>query len=382
MTSSMDPASDIDLGFMREAIALAAEGRYSTTPNPAVAHDDAADGRVVGRGFHARAGAPHAEAAALAAAADADLRGATAYVSLEPCNHHGRTGPCAEALIAAGIARVVYAEDDPNPRVDGGGAARLRAAGVDVLGGVGAAEAATLNRGFFKRMRTGLPRVRVKLAMSLDGAVALASGESQWITGPEARAEVQRLRAESCAVLTGIGTVLADDPSLNVRDPRFDLRGRQPLRVVLDSALRMPPSARLLAIDGATLVFTASCDAAARARLEQAGAEVVGIAAGAGGLDLAAVLRELGRRGINEALVEAGPLLAGRVIDARACDELVVHVAPKLLGREAQRAFALASPLSLAAALEFDLVTVERLGADVALTLTPAPAGAGTGASP
>jgi len=382
MTSSMDPASDIDLGFMREAIALAAEGRYSTTPNPAVGCVIVRDGRVVGRGFHARAGAPHAEAAALAAAADADLRGATAYVSLEPCNHHGRTGPCAEALIAAGIARVVYAEDDPNPRVDGGGAARLRAAGVDVLGGVGAAEAATLNRGFFKRMRTGLPRVRVKLAMSLDGAVALASGESQWITGPEARAEVQRLRAESCAVLTGIGTVLADDPSLNVRDPRFDLRGRQPLRVVLDSALRMPPSARLLAIDGATLVFTASCDAAARARLEQAGAEVVGIAAGAGGLDLAAVLRELGRRGINEALVEAGPLLAGRVIDARACDELVVHVAPKLLGREAQRAFALASPLSLAAALEFDLVTVERLGADVALTLTPAPAGAGTGASP
>ena len=382
MTSSMDPASDIDLGFMREAIALAAEGRYSTTPNPAVGCVIVRDGRVVGRGFHARAGAPHAEAAALAAAADADLRGATAYVSLEPCNHHGRTGPCAEALIAAGIARVVDAEDDPNPRVDGGGAARLRAAGVDVLGGVGAAEAATLNRGFFKRMRTGLPRVRVKLAMSLDGAVALASGESQWITGPEARAEVQRLRAESCAVLTGIGTVLADDPSLNVRDPRFDLRGRQPLRVVLDSALRMPPSARLLAIDGATLVFTASCDAAARARLEQAGAEVVGIAAGAGGLDLAAVLRELGRRGINEALVEAGPLLAGRVIDARACDELVVHVAPKLLGREAQRAFALASPLSLAAALEFDLVTVERLGADVALTLTPAPAGAGTGASP
>ena len=382
MTSSMDPASDIDLGFMREAIALAAEGRYSTTPNPAVGCVIVRDGRVVGRGFHARAGAPHAEAAALAAAADADLRGATAYVSLEPCNHHGRTGPCAEALIAAGIARVVYAEDDPNPRVDGGGAARLRAAGVDVLGGVGAAEAATLNRGFFKRMRTGLPRVRVKLAMSLDGAVALASGESQWITGPEARAEVQRLRAESCAVLTGIGTVLADDPSLNVRDPRFDLRGRQPLRVVLDSALRTPPSARLLAIDGATLVFTASCDAAARARLEQAGAEVVGIAAGAGGLDLAAVLRELGRRGINEALVEAGPLLAGRVIDARACDELVVHVAPKLLGREAQRAFALASPLSLAAALEFDLVTVERLGADVALTLTPAPAGAGTGASP
>ena len=373
----MHAASDIDLGFMREAIALAAEGRYSTTPNPAVGCVLVRDGRVVARGFHARAGAPHAEAAALAAAADADLRGATAYVTLEPCNHHGRTGPCAEALIAAGIARVVYAEDDPNPQVEGGGAARLRAAGIDVLGGVGAAEAASLNRGFFKRMRTGLPRVRVKLAMSLDGAVALASGESQWITGPEARAEVQRLRAESCAVLTGIGTVLADDPSLNVRDPRFELRGRQPLRVVLDSALRMPPSARMFALDGTTLVFTASRNALARTRLEQAGAEVVTGAAGEGGLDLAAVLGELGRRGINEVLVEAGPMLAGQVIDGRWFDELVVHVAPKLLGRDARRAFALASPLSLAAALRLDLVDVERLGADVALTLTPAPAGAG-----
>ncbi len=371
----MHSASDIDLGFMREAIALAARGRYSTTPNPAVGCVIVRDGRVVARGFHARAGAPHAEAAALAAAAQADLRGATAYVSLEPCNHHGRTGPCAEALLAAGIARVVYAEDDPNPQVEGGGAARLRAAGIDVLGGVGAAEAAALNRGFFKRMRTGLPRVRVKLAMSLDGAVALASGESQWITGAEARAEVQRLRAESCAVLTGIGTVLADDPSLNVRDPRFELRGRQPLRVVLDSALRMPPSARMLALDGATLVFTASGDAGARSRLEQAGAEVVAGAAGADGLDLAAVLGELGRRGINDVLVEAGPLLAGKVIDGRWFDELVVHVAPKLLGRDARRAFALASPLSLAAALRLDLVDVERLGADVALTLTPAPAG-------
>jgi len=372
----MQSASDIDLGFMREAIALAAEGRYSTTPNPAVGCVIVRDGRVVARGFHARAGAPHAEAAALADATEGDVRGATAYVSLEPCNHHGRTGPCAEALIEAGIVRVVYAEDDPNPRVAGGGAARLRAAGIDVLGGVGAAEAATLNRGFFKRMRTGLPRVRVKLAMSLDGAVALASGESQWITGPEARAEVQRLRAESCAVLTGIGTVLADDPSLNVRDSRFDLRGRQPLRVVLDSGLRVPPSARLLAIDGATLVFTASRDAAARARLEQAGAEVVVTAAGEGGVDLAAVLLELGQRNINEVLVEAGPLVAGRVIGDRRFDELVVHVAPKLLGREARRAFELVSPLSLAAALELELATVERLGADVALTLTSVPAGA------
>ncbi|MEQ8232584.1 MAG: bifunctional diaminohydroxyphosphoribosylaminopyrimidine deaminase/5-amino-6-(5-phosphoribosylamino)uracil reductase RibD [Gammaproteobacteria bacterium] len=370
----MPAASDTDLRFMREAIALAAEGRYSTSPNPAVGCVIVRDGTILARGFHARAGGPHAEAAALAAAAadGVDVRGATAYVSLEPCNHHGRTGPCAEALIAAGIARVVYAEDDPNPAVAGGGAGRLREAGIAVEGGVGAVPAGALNRGFIKRMRSGLPRVRVKLAMSLDGAVALASGESQWITGPTARAEVQRLRAESCAVMTGVGTVLADDPALTVRDERFAMRGRQPLRVILDSTLRTPPTAHLLGLPGGTLIFTATEDAQLHAQLARTGAEVVVVGRGAGGLDLAAVLTALGARGVNELLVEAGPQLAGQVIEARVFDELVVHLAPKLLGREARRAFALASPLALAEALTLETVAVARLGADTALTFVPA----------
>jgi diaminohydroxyphosphoribosylaminopyrimidine deaminase / 5-amino-6-(5-phosphoribosylamino)uracil reductase len=373
----MSAASETDIRFMHEAVALAAEGRYSTSPNPAVGCVIVRDGGILARGFHERAGGPHAEAAALAAAAAAgiDVRGATAYVSLEPCNHHGRTGPCAEALVAAGIARVVYAEEDPNPAVAGGGAGRLRAAGIAVEGGVGAAAAAALNRGFIKCMRTGLPRVRVKLAMSLDGAVALASGESQWITGPVARAEVQRLRAEACAVLTGVGTVLADDPSLTVRDARFVMRGRQPLRVVLDSALRTPAASRMLGLAGGTLIFTANEDTQAHARLARTGAEIAVVTRGAGGLDLPAVLAALGARGVNELLVEAGPLLAGQFIEARSFDELVVHLAPKLLGRAARRAFTLASPLELAAALTLETTTVERLGDDVSLTFVPAPHG-------
>lgn len=356
-----------DRAFLREAIELARAGRYSTSPNPAVGCVLVRDGEVVGRGFHARAGEGHAEVVALAQAG-ARARGATAYVSLEPCNHHGRTGPCSEALVAAGVRRVVYGPDDPNPAVDGSGAARLRAAGIEVHGGVEAAAARALNAGFFQRMRSGRPRVVLKIAMSLDGAMALASGESQWITGPAARAAVQGLRAAAGAVVTGIGTVLADDPRLDVRDPAYELRGRQPWRVVLDSHLRTPPTARLFTVAGPCLVVGATAAAGAAAdALRAAGAEVRDAPAGAGGLDLGAVLDLLGELPVNDVLVEAGPTLAGRFLAAGLVDELVVHLAPKLLGRTARRAFDLDSPARLADALCLDLVSSTRLGDDMAL---------------
>jgi len=359
-----------DLGFMLEAVALAAEGRYSTSPNPAVGCVLVRAGEIVGRGFHVRAGTAHAEVAALAAAGPA-ARGATAYVSLEPCNHHGRTGPCTEALLAAGVARVVYACDDPNPRVAGQGAARLRAAGVDVVAGVGAAEASALNRGYFKRMRSGRPFVRIKIAMSLDARMALASGESQWITGPAARAEVQRLRAESCAIVTGSGTVLADDPALTVREARFGLHGRQPRRIVVDRRLAVPATARLLSLPGATHVLTTCSDASRVAALEAAGAVVECFTEGT--LDPAAVLAHLGALDANEVLVEAGPKLAGAFLAAGAFDELIVHVAPKLLGETARTAFVLPSPARLADALGLELVSSVRLGDDMGLTFASRP---------
>lgn len=357
-----------DIAYMREALALAAQGRCSTSPNPAVGCLLVRNGEVVGRGFHVRAGGPHAEVVALAAAGDA-ARGATAYVSLEPCDHQGRTGPCSVALIAAGIARVVYACDDPNPRVAGGGAARLRAAGVAVTAGVCAEAAASLNRGFMQRMRHGRPFVRIKLAQSLDARMALASGESQWITGAAARAAVQRLRAEACVVLTGSGTVLRDDPQLNVRAAGFALHGRQPRRVVLDRRLRMPPKARMLTLAGETRVVTAATDPVRVAALRAAGAVVDVLAPAA--CTPYGVLRHLAALEVNEVLVEAGPTLVGAFLDAGAWDELVVHLAPVLLGVEARPAFALASPLELAAARRLALVRSERLGDDIALTFVP-----------
>ncbi|MGE0486085.1 MAG: bifunctional diaminohydroxyphosphoribosylaminopyrimidine deaminase/5-amino-6-(5-phosphoribosylamino)uracil reductase RibD [Gammaproteobacteria bacterium] len=373
----MPAVDERDRVFLREAIELAREGRYSVSPNPAVGCILVRDGEVVGHGFHARAGEGHAEVVALAAAG-ARAQGATAYVTLEPCNHHGRTGPCSEALIAAGIARVVYGPDDPNPAVNGSGAARLRAAGVEVHGGVEAVAARAVNAGFFQRMLTGRPRVVLKIAMSLDGATALASGESQWITGPVARAAVQGLRAAAGAVVTGIGTVLADDPRLDVRDPAYEVRGRQPWRVVLDSALRTPPTARLFDLAGPVLILGASVVGPAADGLRAAGGDVRTVSVTSHGLDLGAVLDLLGELPVNDVLVEAGPTLAGRFLAAGLVDELVVHLAPKLLGRTARRAFEIASPARLADAYAFDLVSSTRLGDDMALVFH-AREGSGTG---
>ncbi|MFO1401965.1 MAG: bifunctional diaminohydroxyphosphoribosylaminopyrimidine deaminase/5-amino-6-(5-phosphoribosylamino)uracil reductase RibD [Steroidobacteraceae bacterium] len=360
---------------MRRALELAARGLYTTDPNPRVGCVLAAGGRVIAEGWHQWAGEAHAEVRALEAAGGA-ARGATAYVSLEPCSHQGRTPPCTAALVRAGVERVVYALEDPNPKVQGGGATALRAAGLRVEGGLLAQESAALNPGFVKRMRTGLPFVRVKLGASLDGRTALASGESRWITGKRARQDAQRYRARSSAVLTGIDTVLADDPALNVR---IEEEARQPLRVVLDSALRLPPAARLIEREGAPLVFTAGATLAAspaRAALAARGVRLEALPLDSPGrLSLPAALRRLGELECNEVWVEAGARLAGAFIAAGLVDELVVYVAPSLLGHEARPLAELPAPASLAAAPAFRFTECTPIGGDLRLVARPAAAG-------
>ena len=346
-----------DERWMARACELALLGLNTTTPNPRVGCvlvNNAGD--CIGEGFHLRAGEPHAEVNALRAAGAA-ARGATAYVTLEPCSHHGRTGPCSEALVAAGVAAVVYGMEDPNPLVSGQGLARLRAAGIDVRGPVLEEQARALNPGFVQRMTRGRPWVRCKLAMSLDGRTAMASGESFWITGEAARADVQHWRARSCAVITGITTVLHDDPALTVRDPAFGENPRQPLRVVIDSRLRTPPEARLLRMPGATVIATCAFN---RPPL---GAEIWGMPSIAGAVDLHALVARLAERGCNEILVETGPTLAGSFLRAGLIDELLLYVAPKLLGNSARPLFDL--PLQfMSEAVALAIQDVQQIGAD------------------
>ena len=351
-----------DSQWMARALQLAAQGLNTTSPNPRVGCVLVKGDEVVGEGWHVRAGEPHAEVHALRAAGDR-TRSATAYVTLEPCCHHGRTPPCADALIAAGVARVVCAMQDPNPQVGGQGIARLRAAGIEVECGLMEAAAHELNVGFVSRMTRGSPWVCSKIAASLDGRTALVNGVSQWITGAAARQDVQHLRARSCAVLTGIGTVLADNPQLNVRIETE----RQPLRVVLDSTLRMPPAARMLQT-GAVLVCTASQDAGKRAALQQRGVEVLLLADASGRVDLQAVLRELARRGINEVLVEAGRELNGALLQAGLVDELVLYLAPQLLGDAARGMADLGELLRLEQRVELAWRDVRRVGDDLRIT--------------
>jgi diaminohydroxyphosphoribosylaminopyrimidine deaminase/5-amino-6-(5-phosphoribosylamino)uracil reductase len=342
---------------MAHALRLAGRGLYSTPPNPAVGCVilDAA-GRVVGEGWHRRAGEAHAEPLALAAAGAA-ARGGTALVTLEPCSHHGRTPPCVEALVSAGIARVIAGTTDPNPRVAGTGLQRLRDAGIDTAVGLCEVQARELNRGFFSRMERGRPWVTLKLGSSVDGRTALADGSSQWITSRAARADVQRLRARAAAIVTGVGTVLADDPALTVRDPALDLAGRVPLRVVLDSRGRTPATAKLLTDGKPTLVLS---DAT--------------VAVDAGGrVDLVAALQHLARLECNEVLVEAGPRLAGSFVAAGLADEVVLYVAPTVLGGDARPTFALPQPLAtLVASPRFRFHDVRQVGPDLRLTLRPA----------
>jgi diaminohydroxyphosphoribosylaminopyrimidine deaminase/5-amino-6-(5-phosphoribosylamino)uracil reductase len=360
--------SELDSRYMRRALELAARGLYSTDPNPRVGCVLVQDGRVVGEGWHQRAGEAHAEVNALAAAG-AQARGATVYVTLEPCAHTGRTPPCVQALIGARVGRVVYAVGDPNPLVNGAGVAALRAAGIESTGDVLADEARALNTGFFKRMRTGLPWVRVKLGASLDGRTALANGASRWITGPAARADAQRFRARSSVVLSGSGTVLADDPALNVR---LEGATRQPLRAVLDSALRVPPQARMFDREGPALVFTASDDAARRAELERRGVRIETVArAPSGGLELEAVLRRLAQLEANEIWVEAGARLAGALLRSRLVDEFIVYLAPSLLGPTARALVELPEISQLEQRLRLEFSECRPCGPDLRLTAVP-----------
>jgi diaminohydroxyphosphoribosylaminopyrimidine deaminase/5-amino-6-(5-phosphoribosylamino)uracil reductase len=354
---------------MRRCFDLARQALPHCRPNPAVGCVLVRAGAVVGEGHTQIAGREHAEIMALQQAGEA-ARGATAYVSFEPCAHHGRTGPCAEALIRAGVERVVYALEDPNPLVNGKGLAMLRAAGIVVEGPVLAAEAELINPGFNKRMRSGLPYVRIKMAMSLDGRTAMQSGESRWITGPKARADVQVLRAGSCAVLSGVNTILHDDASLNVRLPEFT--GKQPLRVILDSQLRIPPAAATLQLPGEVVVVCVQPDArksaALRAACAAAGQTQLTIhecSTDGKQIDLPRLFAWLAReKQCNEVLVEAGATLGGALIRAGLGDELVVYVAPSLLGNEARPLVELAGLQRLSERIRLEFLDVAMVGKD------------------
>ncbi|MEW6692653.1 MAG: bifunctional diaminohydroxyphosphoribosylaminopyrimidine deaminase/5-amino-6-(5-phosphoribosylamino)uracil reductase RibD [Pseudomonadota bacterium] len=391
-----------DVRHMARALELARRGLYTTHPNPRVGCVIVRDGKVVGEGFHARAGEPHAEIHALRMAG-AHARGATAYVTLEPCCHHGRTGPCSHALIEAGVARVVMAMRDPNPKVAGGGEAMLRAAGIEVLSGVLEDEARALNQGFIQRMTQGRPFVRLKWGASLDGRTALANGASQWITGPEARRDVQFQRAQSSAVLSSAETVIRDQARLNVRlsADELGMEGpvRQPVRVILDRTLRMTPQSGVflpLSPDpspsrgeggadsavGPLWIYTASQDQVRRQALEQAGAVVLdaplslpsplaGEGQGERGLDLDSILHDLARREINEVWVEAGARLGGALLAAGLVDELILYLAPTLLGHSAQPLAVLPELARLDQARRWHWQDVRRVGGDLRLILHP-----------
>jgi diaminohydroxyphosphoribosylaminopyrimidine deaminase/5-amino-6-(5-phosphoribosylamino)uracil reductase len=365
-----------DHAFMARALQLAERGRDTATPNPNVGCVIVKGGRIVGEGWHARTGEPHAEVNALAAMREA-ADGATVYVTLEPCAHEGRTPPCAHKLVAARVARVVAALEDPNPLVHGRGATVLRDAGIRTDIGLMSAQAEEAHRGFLHRMRHGRPWMRIKSAASLDGRIALASGESQWITGEAARRDVHALRARSCAMLTGIGTVLRDDPELTVRHVPCE---RQPRRVLIDSRLDLPLTAKILRGEP-PIVFTVSRDAAKRAQLQALGAEVLDAPedkAKPGKTDLAAIARILGEHGFNEVTIETGAKLNGSLLAAGVIDEIVLYIAPMLMGDSAMGLFALPEISSLDQAMRPRVVDVRQVGADIRITarISPSPPGA------
>ncbi|MGV1017162.1 MAG: bifunctional diaminohydroxyphosphoribosylaminopyrimidine deaminase/5-amino-6-(5-phosphoribosylamino)uracil reductase RibD [Fluviibacter phosphoraccumulans] len=367
-----------DAAWMARALQLAIHGLYTTGVNPRVGCVLVKDSQLIGEGWHERAGEAHAEVMALrdAERRGHDVKGATAYVTLEPCAHHGKTPPCAEALINAGISRVVAAMADPNPLVAGKGFALLQAAGIAVAAPLMAAEAEALNVGFVKRMRLGLPWVRLKMAGSLDGRSALVNGQSQWITGPEARSDGHRFRARAQAIITGVGTVVADDPQLTVRDvaaptgqtgqplPRI-----APLRVVVDSHLRTPTSASILR--GGGLIATASVDPIKTAALQAAGAEIVVLPSVDGRVDLDALLRHLAQRGTNEVHVEAGAQLSGSFIKADLVDELLLYMAPTLLGSDARGWFDGLNLTRLDQKIRLKFQDVRLLGPDLRIIVRP-----------
>lgn len=372
-----------DQRYMQRAIDLAERGLYTTSPNPRVGCVLVRDGQVIGEGYHARAGLGHAEVNAIAdvLAKGNSTKGATAYVSLEPCFHYGKTPPCCEALINAQVSRVVVAMQDPNPLVAGKGSQRLREAGIAVESGVLEQQARALNPGFIKRMSTGMPWLRAKSAMSLDGRTAMASGESQWITGPAARSDVQRLRARSCAIISGVDTVITDNASLTVRAEQLGLDDteltaqvveRQPLRVVLDSTMRLPASANILSQPGHTVVVAAKENQAARQALESAGAEVLVLPGDDGRVNLQALLKVLAEGQCNEVLLEAGATLIGAFWQQQLVDQWSVYMAPTLLGSDARPLLEL--PLAcMAQQQRLEIQSIHPVGEDWRIDCRPAP---------
>lgn len=358
-------SDQVDTAFMTQALRLAERGLFTAHPNPMVGCVLVKNGDVVGEGWHKVAGEAHAEINALQAAGTA-AKGATAYVTLEPCSHHGKTPPCVDALIAAGVAEVIVGIQDPNPEVNGRGIEALVKAGITVRVGILEEQVERQLSGFLTRVRTGRPFVRLKIACSIDGCIAMASGQSEWISGPESRADVQRLRARSGAILSGIGTVLADDPSFTVRDPGIDTCGRQPLRVVLDKDLRMPLSAEMLALPGGTLLYCTNDSN--RDALIEAGADIVKVGAVDRLVNAAAVLDDLGRREINDVLVEAGPALAGNLISNDLVDELVIYQAPHIMGSETMGMFRTPTWTELSDRRSLDIIDTRQVGPDTRIT--------------
>ncbi|MBP9714153.1 MAG: bifunctional diaminohydroxyphosphoribosylaminopyrimidine deaminase/5-amino-6-(5-phosphoribosylamino)uracil reductase RibD [Sterolibacterium sp.] len=367
-----------DHDYMARALRLAQRAMNITTPNPRVGCVLVRDGQIIGEGHTQPAGSHHAEVDALIAARH-EAAGATAYVTLEPCSHQGRTPPCVDALIQARVRRVVAAMQDPNPQVAGQGFARLQAAGIETQWGLLAAEAHEINIGFVVRMTRGRPWLRLKMAASLDGKTALNNGTSQWITGVAARADGHRWRARACAILTGIGTVLEDDPRLTARPEHgvenraengAENKVRQPLKVIIDSRLETPPTARLLQ-EGSTLIAAACEDVEKMAVLRARGAEVVVLPDARGKVDLAALMQELARRGINEVHGEAGHKLSGSLLGAGLVDELLLYYAPTLLGTAARGMFQGPELIDLAGRLDFSITDLRRLGDDIRIMARP-----------
>lgn len=351
--------SNLDRQMMQRALALAERGLYTTMPNPRVGCVIVRDGKIVGEGFHERAGGPHAEVNALRAAGES-ARGATLYVTLEPCSHHGRTPPCVDSIIDAGVAHVIAAMQDPNPLVSGEGVAALRAAGIDCRVGLLETESRELNPGFVSRMSFGRPWVRLKVAASLDGKTALANGQSQWITGPEARQDGHRFRARACAILSGAGTVRADNPQLTVRD--VDGAGH-PLKVLVDSRLDVSPDARIFEA-GRTLVFAAVSDPDRVAALQSVGAEIVLLPNAQGKVDLGAMMQELARRECNEVHIEGGFKLNGSLLREGLVDELLIYYASSLIGASPMGMFDLPAIEDLAHVRRVVVHDVRRIGGD------------------
>jgi len=350
-----------DNAYMARALQLARRGLYTAHPNPRVGCVIVRDGKIVGEGWHEKTGGPHAEVVALKEAGDA-AKGATVYVTLEPCSHTGRTPPCADGLVNAGVACVIIGMQDPNPRVAGNGIKRLQQAGIETRVGFLEHDCRLLNPGFIRRMESGRPYVRLKLAVSLDGRTAMASGESKWITSEAARADVQRLRARSSAIITGVGTVLTDDPSLTVRNETVV---QQPLRVIVDSHLSTPATAKIFHEDGKTMIVTASEDAQAAEELVNAGAEVIQFSSANHGFNLEELMQLLAERECNEVMIEAGATLSGSALVSGIVDELIVYVAPHVMGANARGMFNIPGLDSMEDRIALEVLDVRMVGPDI-----------------